>query len=99
MASKLAREKVALAWCTEATKHKVMDPELAEAFAEILDEYITASNNLCAACEHKYRVETTAPLGWQCPVCGKGLSPYVTECSCHGKNCRYNLGPMSGGEI
>ena len=42
MASKLAREKVALAWCTEATKHKVMDPELAEAFAEILDEYIEA---------------------------------------------------------
>ena len=42
MASKDARMKAAQAWCTEKTKHKEMDPELAEAFAEILDEYIEA---------------------------------------------------------
>lgn len=23
-----------------------------------------------------------APLGWICPVCGKGMSPFVTECDC-----------------
>ena len=21
--------------------------------------------------------------GWICPVCGRGLSPYTSECSCH----------------
>ena len=38
MATRLAREKAAQAWCKETTKHKEMDAELAEAFAEILDE-------------------------------------------------------------
>lgn len=38
MATNLAREKAAQAWCKETTKHKEMDAELAEAFAEILDE-------------------------------------------------------------
>ena len=37
MASKWAREKAAQAWCKEKTKDKVMDIDLAEAFAEILD--------------------------------------------------------------
>ena len=22
------------------------------------------------------------PLGWRCPVCGRGLAPEVKECSC-----------------
>lgn len=38
MASELSRQKVAQAWCTPKTEKKVMDTELAEAFAEILDE-------------------------------------------------------------
>jgi len=38
MATQLSREKVAQAWCKPTTSHKVMDVELAEAFAEILDE-------------------------------------------------------------
>jgi hypothetical protein len=38
MASELSRGKAALAWCTEETKHTVMDTDLAEAFANILDE-------------------------------------------------------------
>lgn len=42
MASEQARQKAAQAWCTEKTKHKEMDTDLAEAFAEILDEYIEA---------------------------------------------------------
>ena len=38
MASKQAREKAAQAWCTPETKDKVMDPDLAEAFANIIDD-------------------------------------------------------------
>ena len=28
------------------------------------------------------RPRNRAPLGWRCPVCGKGLAPDVKECSC-----------------
>ena len=38
MSMNLAREKAAQAWCKETTKQKEMDVELAEAFAEILEE-------------------------------------------------------------
>jgi len=38
MATQLSREKAAQAWCKETTSNKIMDVELAEAFAEILDE-------------------------------------------------------------
>jgi rubrerythrin len=27
------------------------------------------------------------PLGWRCPVCGKGLGPQVAKCSCWGDIC------------
>jgi hypothetical protein len=37
MASEWARGSVARAWCTPTTENKVMDTELAEAFADILD--------------------------------------------------------------
>lgn len=37
MASEVALQKAAQAWCTPATSNRVMDPELAEAFADILD--------------------------------------------------------------
>ena len=39
MASQNARHKAAQAWCKPITSAKVMDVELAEAFAEIIDEY------------------------------------------------------------
>ena len=26
---------------------------------------------------------SSAVYGWICPVCGRGLSPYTNECSCH----------------
>jgi hypothetical protein len=42
MASETARMAAARAWCNDTTKSKVMDPDLAEAFAEILDGYIEA---------------------------------------------------------
>ena len=35
---KLAREKAAQAWCTPTTESKEMDVDLAEAFADILEE-------------------------------------------------------------
>lgn len=38
MATILSREKAAQAWRKPTTKDKLMDVELAEAFAEILDE-------------------------------------------------------------
>ena len=38
MATNLALQKAAQAWCKETTSHKEMDVELAEAFADILDE-------------------------------------------------------------
>lgn len=41
MASTLAREKAAQAWCDPTTAMTVMDADLAEAFARILDEIWT----------------------------------------------------------
>ena len=41
MASSLARERAAQAWCKDATKDRVMDIELCEAFADILDDIWT----------------------------------------------------------
>ena len=38
MSLELCREKAAQAWCTEKTKNKDLDPELAEEFAKILNE-------------------------------------------------------------
>lgn len=38
MASELARQKAAQAWCTPSTEKINTIPELAEAFAETLDE-------------------------------------------------------------
>jgi len=40
LATELARQKAAQAWCKPSTEKKVMDPELAEEFANILDLYI-----------------------------------------------------------
>ena len=39
MVSKIALEKAAQAWCKSTTSGTLMDPILAEAFAEIIDEY------------------------------------------------------------
>lgn len=38
MSMSLSRGKAAQAWCTAANSSKTFDPELAEAFAEILEE-------------------------------------------------------------
>lgn len=38
MTLELSRQKAAQAWCTPTTKHLTMVPELAFAFADILEE-------------------------------------------------------------
>ena len=38
MVTRSSRERAAQAWCTPETSKKVMDMELAEAFANILDD-------------------------------------------------------------
>lgn len=40
MNSKEAREWAGSAWCQEATKNKIMDPDLAFAFADILEKIV-----------------------------------------------------------
>ncbi len=40
MASELAMQIAARAWCQPLTSGKVMDPELAEVFAELLDNWM-----------------------------------------------------------
>ena len=42
MATELAQQKAAQGWCTDKTSNIVMDTNLAEAFADILDGYIGA---------------------------------------------------------
>ena len=41
MATGIARYKAAQAWCKPNTEHFAMQPELAEVFAEILDEILS----------------------------------------------------------
>ena len=38
MTGEFARQKAVQVWCKDTTKHKAMDPELCEAFAEIIEE-------------------------------------------------------------
>ena len=62
-----AREKVAQAWCKEKTKHKDMDPSLAEEFAKILIQEMYAPHLGCAMTkelidEVKTRIEMDGKL-------------------------------------
>lgn len=47
MTKELARQKAAQAWCKDTTSHVGMIPELAEAFAEILQEATKATATRC----------------------------------------------------
>lgn len=63
MSSELARHKAARAWCTPETSDIEMDPRLAEAFAEILDEYIEALQWCSAASD--FQKDGQARKGWR----------------------------------
>lgn len=62
MASEKSLQKAAQAWCKPSTSEKVMDPELAEAFAEIIDEYRAAL--LWCSGSDDFAVGGKARVGW-----------------------------------
>jgi DNA-directed RNA polymerase subunit RPC12/RpoP len=51
----------------------------------------------CNSCHIKlsYTVDMNTPTGWRCPVCGRGLSPWVTECPCY-LHIPFNVPTTSG---
>ncbi len=51
MVTEASLQRVAQAWCTESTASRVMDPELAFAFAEILDAELAQSQARVAKLE------------------------------------------------
>lgn len=62
MASPIALQKAAQAWCKPSTSHLVMQPELAEAFAEIVDDlwskaWLGNATNAALIEELKARIE------------------------------------------
>jgi len=70
----LAREQIATAWCTEKNKHKVMDPDLAEACATILANWIESARQYITGMEY-YRglVDQCAkPFGEAAYICDDG---------------------------
>ena len=70
MASKNARHKAAQAWCKSATSALAMDSVLAEAFAEIIDEYREAL--LWCSGSTDFGPEGQAREGWI-----KGVQPLI----------------------
>ena len=60
--STIAAQRAGQAWCTPETSHIYMIPELAQAFAEILDEYIGAIQWMSAASD--FDEDGQAHLGW-----------------------------------
>lgn len=64
MATVSSREKAAQAWCKPTTSHKVMDPELADAFAEVLDEIWSQPTKRAArsARDAPLPMETVTPM-------------------------------------
>jgi len=70
MATENARRKAAQAWCRPTTSAKVMDPILAEAFAEIVDEYREALMWCSGSAD--FGPEGQAREGWL-----KGIQPLI----------------------
>ena len=70
MATENAMHKAAQAWCKPTTSAKVMDAELAEAFAEIIDEYREAL--IWCGGSADFGPEGQAREGWL-----KGVKPFI----------------------
>ena len=86
MASKFALEKAAQAWTTKSTCDLAMQPELAEAFADIIDALIVrpapsfSRENLFSAIQHY--VDTVNGKKWDELYEEREL----VDCPLHGKN-------------
>lgn len=63
MATELARGLAAQAWCDDRTRNTVMDPVLAEVFAEKLDAYIEALRWCSGSAD--FHEGGQARAGWQ----------------------------------
>ncbi len=62
MATRFSRGVAARAWCCSKTKKKVMDVDLAEEFANILDKYIEALQWCSGSCD--FQIGGKARRGW-----------------------------------
>lgn len=40
-----------------------------------------------------------AMQGWQCPVCGRVLAPFITECPCHGNQQSTTISSTGTGNV
>ena len=70
MISELAKELAAQVWCKPQTKKIIMIPELAEAFAEILDKILSKPSEVrCDYCSHIIKVGERK----YCSKCASGI--------------------------
>lgn len=46
----------------------------------------TTALNYCTCFQNSYKL-----IGWICPVCGAGVSPFATICSCAHNNYEYKI--------
>jgi len=81
MASAFALKKASQAWCKPTTAAKVMDPELCEAFAEIIDEiasqaWLDNATNIELITELKVRLEISGLLEYRTVDNVKNVSKY-----------------------
>lgn len=52
--------------------------------ADRLCERLTASENTATGTGVSKTINSPAIVGWICPVCGRGLSPFTAVCPCKG---------------
>jgi hypothetical protein len=40
----------------------------------------------CSVCHYNRNIwyKQDTKIGWVCPVCGRGISPFITKCPCKG---------------
>lgn len=48
------------------------------------NEMTEESGWLCKECFERYKIDVknNSMVGWVCPVCGRGLSPWISYCPC-----------------